>query len=127
MTLQSFLTKGDDGKGRESKIYKRYLLFFSFFFSLFRICLSSCGFFFFFFLLQSVSRERRALGFPEICTYHFPEETPYGASHHQFSISPHVAHSPPSWEASCVIRLPACLVVKMSGMLAGRHKRINGT
>lgn len=34
---------------------------------------------------------------------------------------------PPSGEASCLIRLPARLAVKMSGVFAGRHRRINGT
>ena len=34
---------------------------------------------------------------------------------------------PPSGEASCLIRLPARLAVKMSGVFAGTYRRINGT
>ena len=47
-----------------------------------------------FFLLQFVSRERRVSDFLEIFTsYHFSEETPCSTSRHQFSVSPHFAHS----------------------------------
>lgn len=125
MTLQSFLTKGDDGKGRESKIYKRYLLFFSFFFSLFRICLSSCGFFFF--SCCSLCQGKGELwASKRFALITFQRKPPTVLPIINFP-SPPTCPQPPSWETSCVIRLPACLVVKMSGVLAGRHKRINGT